>query len=572
MGIMGNRDIGAEDNDFLARMAAGKAFACAPEGTVEPSRETQGWCSAGKASIFRAKASNPRPKAGKTAAVLAGILVLAIVLASIVAQARGTSLPELIEGPGAAPETVEGTFAFASFGAELESEYVYSDAYFDAPASEYAPSLATLSCSLALATSSAAATPDTASANVTALLDELGFEDVRANDAYHAKPAPDSIGLAVGHKRLSASGRDVVAVAVRSGGYGAEWASNMEVGAGREHAGFAQARDQALKFLRSYLREGALDPDAYWVSGFSRGGAVAGLLAQSLVEAGADADAVYAYAFEPPASVRAGQASGATTGSAEASVRGAHVWNIVNRADLVPRMPLEQWGYRHPGVVRDLPSPGESGYVEAETAMRVRLASIDPEARYDVAAFEAKRVKANGSIVAAGERQTQAEFLDSLSAWIAGEGEKGLLDASVPSAETYAIELQDGLAYLAELLSAESVETAAQVQEDVWQDIRDNPLAFAKDGLSGVAGFGDYRELADSYARALDGAGVSYDRPRLDEAVKEVAGFLLGLAIGNPDGLATLLANAETLAEAHSMPVELAWMQSVDPVFATGAG
>lgn len=567
---MSDTDFPSDGQGASPAKVGGMTFVSAPSNLIE--LEPAASCSAGKQSLLpRRTTASSRSRRGRLVIAAVGVLVFLVALAGLISHTRGTSLPQLLAPKAVEPTEIRGTFRFAGEGGDIEAEYVYTDAYFDQSASSYNSSLATSSCSLALAAGGTYEKGRAASANAVEMLEALGFTDVRANDAYEEEPTPTSIGVILGHKELAGSNRHLLVVAVRGGGYGAEWASNMQVGAESEHAGFAAARTKVLRFIRAYERTTGISPEAMWVVGYSRGGGVAGLVAQSLVDDGAlTPDALYAYAFEPPASVRteSGVSTSASTQNASpAQAIQAHVWNLVNPADLVPRVPLAQWGFTHPGHIVELPEVGTAGYGAVEAKMRTQLVKIGGNDTYGDVDFAAKKMKATGEIVDSGEDLTQAQFLDELTAWIAGDGEKHLLDFSVPSAETYAIELQDGLTYLAELFSTESPEVMAEVQEAVWQDIIDNPLTYARSGIAGVTGFGGYDELADAYATAMDKAGVSYERARLDEAVEEIAGFLLRFAIGNPNGLATLLGNVPPLVEAHSGVVELAWMQAADPNF-----
>ena len=156
----------------------------------------------------------------------------------------------------------DGTFNFPS-GSDGDStaEYHYKDSYFSKVASNYQPSLATMSLCLAMSAfgSNIDGKDDytNKSRNAKALLQEIGFEDIETNDFFTIKPSEDSIGVIVGHKDIIVNGKEttLITLVTRGGGYEAEWAGNFTVGLTGQHQGFATARDEAYRFLNSYIEK-----------------------------------------------------------------------------------------------------------------------------------------------------------------------------------------------------------------------------------------------------------------------------------------------------------------------------
>lgn len=221
----------------------------------------------------------------------------------------------------------------------------WDTAWFTADTSEYRQELALT----ALALSGAAYAQKGGSLCVQDALKALGFGKIKS---YHYGVSSD-IGDRTAYtfavqKLKSAEGTPqyLIAVVVRGTGEYMEWASNLRMGAGSEHMGFVRAEKELLANLKSYLTEidGSLK---FLITGHSRGGAVANLLAARLPEAGlAKGEDIYAYTFAAP------------TVSAEVPEEGyGWIFNIVNEEDLVTRVPLPAWGYRRYGI--DLPLPVE---------------------------------------------------------------------------------------------------------------------------------------------------------------------------------------------------------------------
>ncbi|MBR6458889.1 MAG: lipase family protein [Actinomycetaceae bacterium] len=465
---------------------------------------------------------------------------------------------------------VTGDFSYSGDSEQISTNFVYKDSYFAEPSTEYSPSLATMSCALALSTFSVAPSgtgdgeaTDSAS-NARDLLEQLGFKDIEVNEDYKSAPTRESIGVIVGHKELSkdAGGGELLAVAVRGGGYGSEWASNMNVGTGKEHAGFAKAADVVLDFVNEYQGKLGINEGKIWVTGYSRGGAVAGLTAYKLLELGEVAPAnLYAYTFEAPASLRQ------DTESAQAEKTG--IWNIVNPADIVPRLPLSQWGYTRPGHDILIPDVSEKSYEDAEKLMRDQLGTYDPKCAYAVTSFTLKKIDLlSGKVTDAPEQESQSDFLDVFSAHIAGQGQSfGSQTYALDTAQKYSKNVEAAFIYFADLFAQAGAEKVTAVHTYVWDDIRNHPFAYAGEGVAGLVSDRKYERLVDAYAHGLEAEGISYDRSELEKAVNQSADFILGFALFDSALVATALDNADSLGQPHDASVTLAWLRAADNEF-----
>lgn len=229
-------------------------------------------------------------------------------------------------------------------------------------------------------------------------LGALGFTDIRSDSYAKRSAASDEVAAiftgstdvtayVFARKRL-ADGRDLVFVGIR-GTYGSEWLSNFNLkeSAQLDHRGFDRAEEEIRAGLAAYCDELGIDPaeSALLVTGHSRGGAVANLLAAQLDAAAQEdgegargdggaqdsgtfpRDGIYAYTFAAPNATQAAGADGEAY---------ANIFNVVNSTDLVPRLPLEAWGWHRYGVTVGLPAPGDDGFAEAYGAMQDRRAQI----------------------------------------------------------------------------------------------------------------------------------------------------------------------------------------------------
>ncbi len=330
----------------------------------------------------------------KTLACLLAVLQL-VLLAPMTAQAARTETPVL-------NETIVGTMQFGTFsfasgvtlpdgkthwdGGDYVKPFFYSDDYFAAPSYDAVPAERALTWrelpNAALVTASADLSLAAFGSNehildgdyseysrcAEAYLAKCGFTDLAVNNdpdpaaenSFNRFPSKDSIGVVLGKKQITVwNGRKnetctLIAVGVRGGGYAGEWASNLTIGQSGRHLGFDRSAQKVLGTLRDYLRSQGItakDHVKYWITGYSRGGAVANLAAGDIASApnvyfAAKKD-IYAYTFECP---RAAVDAEDPDGTAFPCIH-----NILNRMDAVPRVSPAEFGNTRLGVDYYLP-------------------------------------------------------------------------------------------------------------------------------------------------------------------------------------------------------------------------
>lgn len=198
----------------------------------------------------------------------------------------------------------------------------------------------------------------------------------------------DVVAYSLATKRLRASDgreRTLVMVAVR-GSYGSEWISNVNLGSSAardrgdssssdaswdssDHLGFSTAARSVVEDVGARVAElEAQGRDvALLFCGHSRGGAIANLSAAyadtiaNERHALAPLEAIYAYTFATPEVTLSTDTDNDLYGN---------IFNVLNPSDLVPRFPLEAWGYHRYGANVWLPADGDEGFDEAYGRMR----------------------------------------------------------------------------------------------------------------------------------------------------------------------------------------------------------
>jgi hypothetical protein len=270
------------------------------------------------------------------------------------------------------------------------SDYYYSDDYFKTSAYEYNNSLATMSMCLELSTWASprfsgwynrSVTPDKEAfyqdklVNVKTLLlgnpfeiakysatdvdgsiamlnKGLGFDHFSANEFWESEPTTSSIGVCAARKQIQdASGETytLVALVIRGGTYGKEWASNFLVNRGIVHSGFSEAQINVIEWLETYMgsfgsKFGTNESDKIklWCVGYSRGAAVANMVCGWLDDRldyfygkTLTKENIYCYTFETPKGVAKQYNTGAYN----------NIHNSIYFNDVVPLVALQQWGF-----------------------------------------------------------------------------------------------------------------------------------------------------------------------------------------------------------------------------------
>lgn len=252
-------------------------------------------------------------------------------------------------------------------GKEISNNATYSDSYFEKN-TEYNHELAWLSLCLELSSWTADTSkwgvgakynesnviPNTDSLSQTRYkyiknaysaigFDEMYFYnyDVTLNDA------SDKVAFSVAVKK-DVCGATLIAVVIRGGVYGGEWKSNFDVGNGEYHSGFYNAAKAVYKKVIE-------DPDysltdgniKFWVTGYSRGAAVANILSAMLCDESLKSDKfnkedIFAYTFATP-----NGAKNVTNSLYD------NIYNIINPGDIVPLVAPSQWGFSRYGTVKE---------------------------------------------------------------------------------------------------------------------------------------------------------------------------------------------------------------------------
>ncbi len=267
-------------------------------------------------------------------------------------------------------------------------KFYYSDGLFSGDSTEYNEHLATMSLNLAIAGLRSRYSDDLEYMHTVLreMFAEIGCKDesMYFNNDSLTESLEDSIAFGVANKKLcyadgTETGEILVPVSIRGGGYTFEWINNFTIGHSGEASGFAAATDKVYAQLLEYLKEYNLVDDQFnlnenvklWITGYSRGGAVANLLAKRLVD-DFGADAIYAYTSEAP------------MGGAESEIKTDYncIFNLINYADIVPRIAPAGMGFIRYGQDVII-TPTDDSYDAKKALMDKQLALIAMNGQYN---------------------------------------------------------------------------------------------------------------------------------------------------------------------------------------------
>ena len=478
--------------------------------------------------------------------------------------------------------TLAGYFYFSSLnpdgtGADFPVAFFWDEGHFSYPASEYNPSLANLTLALALSSFASnyyGITEADQARNAIDLLEQIGFDHIEVNHYFTIAPQEDSMGVIAAHKAIEAGGEmyTLIALSTRGSGYGMEWVGNFNLGTEGYHAGFYIAAREAYRFVTDYVYRHSMyfhDNVKLWVTGYSRGGAVANIVAAWLTQAGAiggislEKENIFAYTFSTPRGVPRLILD-------EQSVY-TNIHNVLSPADIVAWVAPQLWGFGRYGVDHFIPERGMLGNPAAFDNMVALLYDLDigrsragivydhGELRHVTQAFEAVRLDGvtlfPPGVNFVSYYALMSPFLlqatNNLAAGVTGQGNYAeMLEGLMQGLTTVSLgddELSDRMDLVFEIfMSRLGIHNALEIA-----------MAFMADGIRGLSA------LAAHYLyESMIEAGIE-----IEGGFAFGAAFMDAFAYIGLEGTMAIINNLDVLATTHHPEFLLAWLMSQDSNF-----
>ena len=474
---------------------------------------------------------------------------------------------------------------------DYTATFIFDEAYFFQSANEYNPSLATMSLLFQLSSWGSNDVNDYRykmrnAENLMADLGFVGFEHnfLDSDNDIPGKPSKDSIGAVAAHRVVSADDEltgdtreyTLIALAIRGGGYESEWASNFKMGISGYHAGFYQASNIVARFLRDYIDDQGITGDIkLWLTGFSRAGAVANLLAGGInsgrialpSQVTLESHNFFTYTFATPAGVLRQDA-----------VRFGNIFNIIHTSDPVPLVAPIYWEFARYGIDWELPNPETvcpCYFSPLHNRMLFHFNSLESVSanniRYQLNDFTMMRIRLR-AILPGGNQVIQPDIHNAQPQNVFLHDYVTMLARDVlQTREIYVTFLQDDMRYFAGMIFG-----ATPYQMEIFlEEITNQVLSGWRWLIWDV--FRKFGGLDTAYARvvqwlreSLEVSGIEYTHQEFDAAVELLMDLLVVVAFNHPNRATTLVYNIGSIGQAHHPEIYLAWLKSMDPNFETG--
>jgi len=454
------------------------------------------------------------------------------------------------------------------------NKYYYTDSYFADKASAYNPSLSTMSMLLSRAGDANSA--DNWSHQYDSLFSmfsQLGFTDAEVNDDFNMKPSEDSMGVGAAHKTITINGRKCTLLAVvPRGNYAAEWASNFTLGTSGEAEGFSNSAAKIESFLADYVNkygsrfEGELK---LWIVGFSRGAAVANLVAGHISAAGklgslsVSRENVYGYTFETPA------ATNTDVISLEEAESYTNIHNIISANDLVTKVAPEKWGFLRYGTDESVIPEKRTAENEAlfEAALtflpdKYKGYTADGKQVFATELFQAERLSLTASTGKAATDKSMSEVLDD---FVTATG------AAVLNRTGYTLMVQDTFRLVLSEVCGEGIQSEGakafftslktQLQDHVTDLLRLAVTARESDLSSLLT---DIFDTALAVSGLDSGAYAALPGQLMCLVPILVSTILADVVIDGGADILSLIDNLDCLQYPHKVDQVLAWLKAQD--------
>lgn len=431
-----------------------------------------------------------------------------------------------------------------------QAPFTYSDDYFNGNGYDVTKDLTVISMNFTQASFAKQGVDDAdMSDNQQDFLAQCGFTGYDCNKWFKTASTYDSLAVGAANKKL-ADGTTLIALGLRGHNYFKEWAGDVRAGTEGNWEGFQIAADEALAFLKSYIKDqGITGTIKLWMIGYSRS-AIAANIAAGAIDNGYSIGNVnlplsnmYVYCYETPEGV-------VDPNCRDAKYNNIH--NIINPADLVPHVPLSAWGFDRYG--EDLFYPAmhtDSNYASLRDDMLVELNKVPLGQPYLIDTFQMLSLDPSKIAIAGDSKITQVEYYEML---------KEALVKVIPDRETFYQYQDDLMELMGTLLGNKNSQFLDAIQIFLGK-LSTNAAAIVSVG-SNEGTLVD--ALANLLFDSLNEAGVAgYSFDQVKAMLSNSAPLLVKLITTAPTEVVTLLANVLTILSAHFSEVGIAWLRSL---------
>ena len=320
---------------------------------------------------------------------------------------------------------------------------------------------------------------------ITSYYNESGFSNIYIPDYYRQETDANNVAYSFAHKTIN--DKDIIMVIPRGANYDREWGNNFLVGSTGNHLGFKNSSDIIYNSLIEYASTNSYDlaSSKLVLTGYSRGGAIANILANRLLKEHVTSEQnMFVYTFEAPQGL-----------SSENIVECSNVFNIINEADVIPMLP-----------------PSEYDFTRCGTDIHILDADVDNLLKAYDEDLALPKFKASS-----GKYTTENELPQYIINRMLNYTDVDAKHLSISTREDYVSNLQDSITYLLDLFFSINNTTLNKIVDDVKEK-----------GISLITYLTTENGLYDYLVPFFDEGGVIYDDTKLKTSLEtlrlEVAG------------------------------------------------
>ena len=510
------------------------------------------------------------------AVLLSMVMILCLVAGGVEAAAASGKYSNM-----SFPHAKRYTFRYNSgYDRDWDGCMYYTDDYFNLDPTDPVPNISFMTASYcitltAMSSNDAGDNWSKKDQNIKALYKKLGFKNFYASEGFTEHPKTDSIGFAIGSKKLKDQNCTLIVVGMRGAGYGSEWGGNFNLGRNGQHKDFSANKDKFLAALKQYIKDNNIKGHVkLWLNGYSRGGAVSNLSAAAIDEGALKGTGIqlgqkdlYCMTFEP--------AQGALISDGLTGSKYNNIWSFINPNDIVPLVAMKEYGFGRYGRVWNYPTQGNtgSGYAAKRKAMEKLFYAMEAHevaGEYKADSFVNYKIDLTDGVIAKDKanKMLLPEFEQKLVKTIA-------LDL-VGSRANFVSEYQNGFRTILTVIMGKTLLNGNELDVDAfWTALQKNLKEESMETRISKAAAAPYDTtygfntvLKDLVVESLNDAGINYLSPAdLSIFVTNVVKLLAGLFMADPDMAVTTVMNIKTLINCHYPEVSVAWLMCMDPQY-----
>ena len=352
-------------------------------------------------------------------------------------------------------------------------------------------------------------------AKTTSFYEEFEFDNFYYSPDFDVPEDENSVLYTIAHKKDGDN--DIIAININGTAYNKPWKNNAVIGKEGNASGYQLAADKVLPSVTTYLSSYDIQNVKFWITGYSRGGAISNILAYTLLETlEMNEDNMYCYTFETPGIVDVNNVK-----------EHQSIHNIISRKDIFTHLFPSSYGLSRVGLDHVISNQNLDNAVK-ELDSRLSLPAFTKDSDYS----------------------DESAFIEYMISFLTNPTSEKSVDMS--TREHYVDNMQDHIAYLLYLFRTLQASTMSTLKDKFMEIYEEDPSAIFQ--------FLQEDKLYEFVAPILDDCGEQYEADTLKAALNQIVKFVTTniLNLYSLMSKTGLLNNCMRVGYGHSLEVVLA--------------